>query len=116
VSTAKEPIDLRASVQERLDQLTFMQPLRLNDVSQRACAALDEGTSSDFTQGVQLNETVAIFLDHWGMKPHQYSFAVFEKTGGSWQHVCSRIEQINEAVASAIHTLAERALRSGARA
>lgn len=113
MSTSKTPIDLRAVVQTRLDHLTFVKPLRLKDVSKRTCAALHEGTSSDFTQGVQLNESVAIFLDWWGWgMSNRYSFAVFEKANGRWQQVHSRIEDINEAVANAIHALVERALFS----
>ena len=113
MSTAKQPIDLRATVQARLEQLTFVKPLRLKDVPQKQCAALDEGTSSDFTQGVRLNESVAIFLDWWGWgMSNRYSFAVFEKANGDWQQVQSRIEDINDAVAIAIHTLAEQALLS----
>ena len=112
MSTATSAIDLYAVVQARLAQLTFVKPLRLKEVSKKTCAALDEGTSSDFTQGVRLNESVAIFLDHWGMKPDQYSYAVFEKAAGCWQLVHGRIEDINVAVACAIHTLAEQTLLS----
>lgn len=113
MSTSKAPIDLRAVVQTRLDQLTFVKPLRLKGVPRKECGALTEGTSSDFTQGVRLNESVAIFLDWWGYgMSNRYSFAVFEQGDGDWQQVQSRIEDINEAVAIAIHTLAAQALLS----
>ena len=114
MSTAKEPIDLRATVQARLDQIAFLGPLRLEDVPRRTCSALDEGTSADYSQGVHLNGSVAIFLNWWGWaRPHKrYSFAVFEQVGGRWSQVASRIEDIDEALALAIRTLAEHALRS----
>jgi hypothetical protein len=110
----KDPIDLHAAVQERLDRIMFVKPLRLQDVSRETCDALCEGTSSDFTHGVRLNESVVVVLDHWGFAPHQYSFAVFEKIDRRWQQVRSRIEDIDAAVASAIHTLAEQALLGAA--
>ena len=110
--TAKEPIDLRDAVTARLKQLTFMKPIRLKDISQSACGVLTEGTSSDFTQGVRLNGSVAIFLDWWGWgMSNRYSFAVFEQADRSWSQVASRIEGIDDAVAIAIRTLAEHALR-----
>ena len=113
MSTSKSPLDLHATVQARLDQLTFVKPLRLKDIARKTCGALSEGTSSDFTQGVRLNESVAIFLDWWGYgMSNRYSFAVFEQAHGDWRQVRSRIEDINAAVASAIHTLAEQALLS----
>ena len=114
---SKEPIDLRDTVQAQLEQLTFVKPLRLKDVPIKQCSSLTEGTSSDFTQGVQLNESVAIFLDWWGWgMSGRYSFAVFEQGDGGWQQVQSRIENINVAVAIAIHMLAEHALLSGTNA
>lgn len=107
VSESKAPIDLRMVVQTRLDQL--MKPLRLKNVSKSTCAALHEGTSSDFTQGVQLNESVGIFLDWWGWgMSNRYSFAVFERAERRWQPVRSRIKNIHEAIACALHTLALR--------
>lgn len=108
----KTPIDLRAAVQERLDQVTFLKTLRLKDISRRQCDALCEGTSADFTQGVSLNETVGIFLNHWGWarSHNRYSFAVFEKIGRSWQQVQSCIEQIQDVIPIAICTLAEHAM------
>ena len=113
MSTSKTPIDLHAVVQTRLDQLAFVKPLLLKDVPKKACGALTEGTSSDFTQGVRLNDSVAIFLDWWGYgMSNRYSFAVFEKAAEGWQLVHGRIEDINVAVACAIHTLAEQPLRS----
>jgi hypothetical protein len=114
VTAPKEPIDLRAALETQLDRLTFLKPLRLKDVSDRTCASIGEGTSADYSQGVSLNESVGIFLDWWGwMSPHKrYSFAVFERADRRWQQVQSRIEDINVAVAIAIHTLAEHALRT----
>lgn len=113
MSTAKQPLDLRAVVQTRLSQLPFVKLLRLKDVPRKECGALTEGTSSDFTQGVRLNESVTIFLDWWGYgMSNRYSFAVFEQGNGNWQQIQSRIEDINVAVACAIHALAEHALRT----
>ena len=113
MSTAKTPIDLHAVVQMRLDQLTFVKPLRLKDVSRKACDALDEGTSASFTQGVRLNNSVAIFLDWWGWgMSNRYSFAVFEQANGAWHQVRSRIERIDDAVVFAIHALTEQVLRA----
>jgi hypothetical protein len=113
VSEQKEPIDLKAVVQARLDGLTFLAPLRLEDVSDRACSNLGEGTSASYSQGVRLNESVGIFLNWWGWaRPHKrYSFAVFEQVDRRWSLVASRIEDIDEALVSAIRALAEHALR-----
>ena len=110
----KEPIDLLAAVNARLDSIAFFLLLRVKEVSGRTCSALGEGTSADYSQGVRLDESVGIFLDWWGwMSPHKrYSFAVFERVGQRWSQVASRIEDIDEALALAIRTLAEHALRS----
>jgi hypothetical protein len=43
---------------------------------------------------------------------NRYSFAVFEQGNGGWQQVRSRIEDINVAIACAIHTLADQTLLS----
>ena len=111
--TKKQPIDLRATVQARLDQLTFVKALRLSDVPDDERSALHEGTSSDFTQGVCLNDAVAIFLDWWGWgMSNRYSFAVFKQVDGDWEHVESRIGDVNEAIATAIQALTEHALAS----
>jgi hypothetical protein len=118
VSTSKEPIDLRAVVQERLDQLTFLKPLSVKVIPHNRCPLVYEGAEGRFSQGARLNESVAIFLDWWGWGRHhgRYSFTVFEKGEGGWQLgwqlVQSRIEDINVAVAIAIHTLVARALPS----
>ena len=109
----KTPIDLRAAVRGRLAQVMFLMPLRLHDFSKDECIELGEGTSASFTQGVRLNGAVAIFLNHWGWaRPHnRYSFAVFDQAiDGRWEQVRSRIDYIDEAVALAIHVLAEHAL------
>ena len=110
--TPREPLDLCATLRARLGRVTFLKPLRLTILSDAECSALDEGTSSSFSQGVRLADAVAIFLDWWGWgRPHnRYSFAVFEQTPEGWQHVCSRIESLDVALATALHTLAERAL------
>jgi len=110
---AKQPIDLYATVQASFERLTFTKPLRLKDISRRTCSAVDEGTSADYSQGVSVNESVAIFLDWWGWaRPHKrYSFAVFERGNGrQWSRVQSRIERIEDAVVRAIQTLAEHEL------
>lgn len=114
MSTAKEPIDLCDTVQARVDSIAFFMLLRLKDIPRRACSALGEGTRASYSQGVRLNESVGIFRDWWGwMSPHKrYSFAVFEQTGRRWCQVRSRIEDIDEAIAIAIRTLAEQVLLS----
>lgn len=115
---SKTPIDLYAVVQERLARLTFITGLQLKEISDPTLSALGEGTSESYSQGVRLNDSVGIFLDHWGwMKPHsRYSLAVFERVGGQWQKVRSRIEGpdggVDEALSIAIRTLAEHALRA----
>ena len=113
-AAAKEPIDLLATVQARLDSIDFFTLFRVSAISRRTCSALDEGTSADYTQGVRLNESVGVFLDFWGShSPHKrYSFAVFEQVGRRWSLVASRIEDIDDALATAIHALAEHSLRS----
>lgn len=110
--TSKQPLDLHAVVQAQLKQISFVKPLRLEDVAEDECSALDEGTSSSFSQGLRLNGTVAIFLDWWGWgRPHnRYSFTVFERINGRWLQNCARIEDIAFAVACAIHALAAQAL------
>ncbi len=112
MSAPKTPIDLHATVKLRLDQITFIKALRLRDIPEAECSALDEGTSASFTQGVQLDATVAIFLDHWGWgRPHnRYSFAVFTQVDDRWHQVRARIECIDEALACAIHALTEQSL------
>jgi hypothetical protein len=114
MSISKEPIDLRATVQARLDRIIFITLLQLKDVSTSACSALGEGTSADYSQGIRLNESVGIFLNYWGWaRPHKrYSFAVFEQLDRRWSQVASRIEDIDEAITYAIRTLVEHALRS----
>lgn len=114
MSASKEPIDLRAVVQDRLRHLPFVKRLRLRIMPDDECSALDEGTSSDFTQGIRLNDSVAICLDWWGAwKPHKrYSFTVFGQTNGDWQSLGSRIERIDDAIVVAIQALAEQALIS----
>ena len=119
MSSPKEPIDLHAAVHARLGRIAFLRPLQLTDVSDRACSALGEGTSADYTQGVRLNESVGIFLNWWGwMSPHKrYSFAVFERAGKRWSQVVSRLEGLeglDEAIAIAIRTMTEHALSSKA--
>jgi hypothetical protein len=112
-------MDLHANVEMRLLQLSWVTSLRVNDLSEDECNELDEGTSSSFSQGVSINDGVAIFLDWWGWgRPHgRYSFAVFEKNDGQWQQVQARIENLGVAVACAIHALAEQTLlASGAHA
>jgi hypothetical protein len=113
----KAPIDLAAVVQERLRQLAFLAPIRLDDIPEDECFALGEGTSANYTRGVRLNGSVAIFLNHWGSwKPHnRFSFAVFEQVDGAWSLVRSRmddLEGLDEAIPTAIRTLTEHALRS----
>lgn len=117
----KEPIDLCAVVQARLDQLPFLKPLSVEDVPPRQCPLVyeDNGDEDDedagrYSQGARLNEAVGIFLDWWGWgRPHsRYSFTVFEKTNGRWCRIQGRIEDLDEALATAIHTLAEHALLS----
>jgi hypothetical protein len=108
-----EPIDLRATVQARLDQLPFVTGLRMVDISASACSALDEGTSASFTQGVQLNDNVAILLNHWGWarSHNRYSFTVFDRmVGGRWEQAQARIDHIDDAIALAIQLLAAHAL------
>ena len=39
MSTSKQPLDLRAVVQARLAQLTFVKRLRLKDVPRKECSA-----------------------------------------------------------------------------
>ncbi|HSX22399.1 MAG TPA: hypothetical protein VLE97_06440 [Gaiellaceae bacterium] len=112
----KAPIDLAAEVQARLGKLAFLAPVRVEDISEDECVALGEGTSANYTRGVKLNGSVGIFLNHWGSwKPHnRFSFAVFEQVEGSWSLVCSRlddIEGLDEAIPTAVRTLAEHALR-----
>lgn len=108
----KTPIDLYAVIQELLDQLTFVKTPRLKEVSRRQCDGISEGTSASYTQGVSLNDTVGIFLNHWGWaRPHnRYSFAVFEKIDRRWSQVQSRIEEIKDVIPIAIRTLAAHAL------
>lgn len=114
MSTAKQPIDLCAAVKARVDTIAFFLLLRLKDIPNRACSTLGGGTSESYSQGVRLNESVGIFLDWWGsMSPHKhYSFAVFEQKGRRWSKVHSHLEDLDEAIAIAIHALAEQALLS----
>lgn len=110
----KDPIDLHAAVQRVLGRLSFVAGIQLTDVSTRVCNSLGEGTSADYSQGVCIGPTVGIFLDYWGwMRPHKrYSMAVFEKLHReAWQHVCSRIESVEEVVAQAVSTLAQHSLK-----
>ena len=115
---AKTPIDLYSVIQKRLERVAFVTGLQLKEVSERTLSPIGEGTSESYSQGVSLNGLVGIFLDHWGwMKPHsRYSIAVFERIGGEWQKVRSRIEGpdggVDEAISIAIRTLAEHALRA----
>lgn len=113
MSTTKQPIDLNAVVRVRLGQIPFVTRLRLTNIPRKTCDALDEDTSSNYTQGVRLNGAVAIFLDWWGWgMSGRYSFAVFEKSADGWQTVHGRIEDINVAVACAIQELAKQTLLS----
>jgi hypothetical protein len=116
VTEYKPPFDLRAVVQARVGQIAFLAPLRLEDIPEEECDELSEGTSANYTLGVRMNESVAIFLNHWGSwKPHnRFSFAVFEQVDGRWSLVSSRMddmEGLDEALPIALRTLAEHALR-----
>jgi hypothetical protein len=111
---SKRTPNLRNLIQRRLSKLTLLTPLRLSDITDDECAArmCAEGTCADFIEGVRLNETVDIFLDAWGFPgpdPRRYTFTVFERTKKRWCLVHGHIEEINEAVAVAVHTLVEQA-------
>lgn len=102
-------MNLREAVQARLVQLTFLLPLKLEDMPEDECDALAEGSSSHFIEGLRVQDVAAICINRWGRNEHaRISFSVFEFEAGEWREMGSRIEHVHEALALAIHILAER--------
>lgn len=99
---------------------------RFEPLPSDVCEELTEGTSASLVAGVIVNGDVAIALNHWGYKPGQVSYLVFERTldGGwdhepvavsdnpTWRNQCmgGRSQALDGAIVLAIRTLIERVL------